>query len=242
MKVNKKNRLTVTGVLAGICVAALILGAAVSITVMFRPLYYHDMKAFDVAARAGMSEEDVRANYDALIDYNLWSPLPPEPELEFPTLAMSENGRTHFREVREIFGVFHLLYWGGLIGTLIAARAMHKRRLSPRFLQLGAILAVAVPAAVGALLAAVGWDQAFVVLHGLLFDNDYWIFDAQTDPVITILPDAFFLHCLEMILAIIVCLAALLFFEGGHLMRKAAAAVSNNSERRMQNDQELLRH
>ena len=27
------------------------------------------------------------------------------------------------------------------------------------------------------------------------FDNDYWLFNSKTDPVIKILPDEFFMHC-----------------------------------------------
>jgi integral membrane protein (TIGR01906 family) len=36
-----------------------------------------------------------------------------------------------------------------------------------------------------------------------MFRNDYWIFDEATDPVIMILPDAFFLHCAVMIILLI---------------------------------------
>ena len=61
---------------------------------------------------------------------------------------------------------------------------------------------MALPAVFG-LAIAVNWEGFFVAFHRLMFDNDYWIFDAATDPVITILPDAFFMHCALMILAII---------------------------------------
>mgnify|MGYP003420509014 CR=1 FL=1 len=62
---------------------------------------------------------------------------------------------------------------------------------------------VLIPAVLG-LLMALNWDKAFVVFHKIAFDNDYWIFDAATDPVITILPDTFFLHCAAMILGLVV--------------------------------------
>ena len=52
---------------------------------------------------------------------------------------------------------------------------------------------------------ALNWDQVFVTFHKLFFSNDYWIFDPRTDPVITILPDEFFLHCAVMILCMVVC-------------------------------------
>ena len=68
-----------------------------------------------------------------------------------------------------------------------------------RALKLTSILAVALPAVIG-LFVAVNWDWAFVTFHHIAFDNDYWIFDPATDPVINILPDTFFLHCALLIL------------------------------------------
>lgn len=58
---------------------------------------------------------------------------------------------------------------------------------------------------------ALNWDQFFVKFHELFFNNDYWIFDETTDPVITLLPDGYFMHCALMILAIIF-LSSLLSF------------------------------
>ena len=58
-----------------------------------------------------------------------------------------------------------------------------------------------VPLAAGLAIAA-NWDRAFVLFHQVVFRNDLWIFDPAEDPVITILPDTFFLHCAVMIVAL----------------------------------------
>jgi integral membrane protein (TIGR01906 family) len=179
-------------------------------TLNFRPLYYHDMDALDIPGRSGMTEEDVRLNYDALIDYN--TPFFTG-ELRFPTLPMSEPGRIHFEEVKRIFNIFYVLFAVSLVGSIVmAVRLFRKRRT--KFLKLGAIFAVAIPAALGLLLAVAGWNKAFVILHQLMFNNDYWIFDSAVDPVILILPDAFFMHCLYLILGLIVSFAAAAFAVG----------------------------
>ena len=52
-----------------------------------------------------------------------------------------------------------------------------------------------------------------MIFHKLFFDNDYWIFDYRTDPIILLLPDEFFMHCALMIfggvlLGAIVCLVS----------------------------------
>ena len=47
-----------------------IISAAVTITLNFRPLFYFDIDYLDIEAQSGFSKEDIRKNYDALIDYN----------------------------------------------------------------------------------------------------------------------------------------------------------------------------
>lgn len=42
-------------------------------------------------------------------------------------------------------------------------------------------------------LAALDFDRAFVVFHALFFPGkDNWLFDPETDQIITILPQVFF--------------------------------------------------
>ena len=91
-----------------------IIGIAVVGTLAFRPLYYHDIKALDMPGYSGYSEAEIRQNYDALIDYNM--PFK-DGVLTFPTLAMSESGRIHFAEVKQIFDLFKYF---ALFGSLIS--------------------------------------------------------------------------------------------------------------------------
>lgn len=175
----------------------------------FRPLYYFDIKALGVEETSGLPEEEIRANYDALIDYNSlsWHGC-----LQFPTLPMSEGGRIHFEDVRTIFVFVQYL----CIVSFLAAAVGGFFRLRKRdgaFLKLAGILTPAIPAILGVLIAC-SWDSFFVMFHKLLFRNDYWLFDPETDPVITILPDAFFLHCAAAILLLVLLLCGASFLAG----------------------------
>lgn len=172
-----------------------IISMSVVFTLAFRPLYYLDISALDISEQSGYSEEEIRENYDVLIDYNMSLG---KDKLEFPTLAMSEPGRIHFEEVRDIFNIFKYMAMAGAVLS-IGGIVFCIRRKEYRYLKLTSILAVALPAVLG-LLVALNWDWAFVTFHHIAFDNDYWIFDPLTDPVITILPDTFFMHCALMIL------------------------------------------
>lgn len=179
---------------------------SISLTLVFKPLYYFDIGYLNIAGESGYPAEEIRRNYDVLIDYNL---SPKETELSFPSFSMSQEGREHFREVRAIFqGILRLL---AATAALSAVGILWKRkRREYGYLLAAGLLSLSLPLAALAVMAA-GWDNAFVLFHRLLFRNDYWLFDPATDPVIDILPDTFFLHCAGMIvLLIIVCAAVFL--------------------------------
>ncbi len=197
-----------------------IIGVSVVGTLAFRPLYYADIERLRIAESSGYSEEEIRRNYDALIDYNMaWG----DGELSFPSLPMSENGKTHFEEVKDIFDVFkYFALCGGILGA--AGIVFMARKRECRYLKMTAIVSFALPAVL-AVFVAVCWDTVFVVFHKLFFRNDYWLFDSATDPVITILPDAFFMHCALLIFGGIVA-GALLCAVLYAVLRKKRAGKS----------------
>lgn len=183
-----------------------ILSFSVAFTLGFRPLYYMDIELLKIEERSGIPKEEIKQNYDVLIDYNS---MFTDEELEFPTLAMSETGKIHFEEVKVIFVMFQKM---ALVTAVLglALILLQRRGGRKRYLKYTGMLTVLIPAVLGAAMA-VNWDKAFVIFHKIAFDNDYWIFDAKTDPVITILPDTFFLHCAAMILGLVIAGSILCF-------------------------------
>ncbi len=202
VKQEGKGRHTIRRTAAAWLVALLLLiwliCLAIALTVWCRPLYYWDIEHLHIPEQAGLSLETVRENYDALIDYNLL--ISPD-TLTFPDFPMSTSGRTHFAEVKRIFVAAQ---WIALIGAGIFLLACLRVRSDIWYRALGYAgwLAGGAVLLVGGTVL-VSWDTAFTLMHKLLFRNDYWIFDAATDPVITILPDTFFLHCGVMILLLV---------------------------------------
>ena len=168
-------------ILISLCLALFIISASVTITLNFRPLYYHDISSLKIEETSGFSKKVIRENYDALIDYNQFFY---SGKLKL-TLPMSREGKIHFEEVKRIFvGIEYLC-----VITLILSCFLIKRKIRSRnidFLRSASIITVLLP-----------------VIHEIMFRNDYWIFDEATDPVIMILPDAFFLHCAVMIILLI---------------------------------------
>lgn len=147
------------------------------------------MKLLHISDISGYSNDVIRKNFDALIRYNnIWH----TGILNFPDFSMSESGRIHFEEVKKVFSVFE---YGALILIPLSAVeiiAAKKKRFGSLFAAAG-IISVGIPASLGLLIAA-NWEWVFITFHKLVFQNDYWLFDPYTDPVITILPDEFFMH------------------------------------------------
>lgn len=192
-----------------------IISAAVTITLNFRPLFYFDIDYLDIEAQSGFSKEDIRNNYDALIDYNS---MLNHDTLKFPTLPMSEGGRIHFEEVKQIFvAIEYIFIASGIIGLALLLLLICKFK-EFLFLKLAAILTIAIPAVL-AILISINWEAAFVTFHHIFFNNDYWLFYPDKDPVILMLPDEFFFHCAAMIL-ILVILGSFISFMIYRILRK----------------------
>ena len=193
----KVNSISVIGFITALLIAVLVISASVTLTLFDRGAYERLQSELGLAESAGISEEELLANYNALIDYNSVFFNGP---LSFPTLPMSEAGRIHFEEVKAIFSAFQLAM---ILSAALTAFfcVLLIRKSYYRFLAIGGVLSLVIPAVVVCIIAAVGWDRFFVLFHEAFFNNDFWVFDARTDPVILLLPDEFFLNCLLRIVA-----------------------------------------
>ena len=148
-------------IMTSLCLALFILSASVTITLNFRPLYYHDISALKIEETSGFSKKTIKKNYDAI----------------------------------EIICIITLI-----LSCCLVTGQLRKHDL--RFLKPASIITILLPSIVG-VLTAVNWEAAFIMFHKIMFRNDYWLFDEALDPVIKILPDAFFFHCAVMIILLI---------------------------------------
>lgn len=188
-----------TDLLIGINFTLLFIAIAVVFTINFRPLYYLDVNVLNIEEESGLGREEIMNNYNTLIDYS--SPFY-RGELNFPTLEASESGLFHFKEVKSIFTAFYLIGAVTLmIGIVIIRYKAKVKEIS--YILVSSITAIVLPILL-AVVMFIDFDTTFVVFHKLFFNNEDWIFDPVTDPVITILPDTFFLHCALLIISIVI--------------------------------------
>jgi integral membrane protein (TIGR01906 family) len=212
------RRFKITDLLIGVLFTLLFISIAVVITINFRPIYYFDIDYLNIAEDSGYTKEVIRENYDALIDYS--SPFF-KGDLNFPTLAASESGLFHFIEVKNIFTGFYILGAITLAFGIIIIMQKHKNK-DYSYLLVTAVTAIVLPLLL-ALSLSIDFDRAFVIFHKLFFNNDYWLFDPTTDPVITILPDTFFMHSAIMIIVLVVLMS--LLFLTVYLVKRQHAGI-----------------
>ena len=205
------KKFKVTDIFIGIVFTLLLVSIGVIAAVNFRFVYYLDIANLDIVKTSGIESEVIVNNYDALIDYN--SPFF-KGELQFPSLPASPEGLQHFKEVKNIFVS---LYYIGIV-TLILSLVIiiyKARRKDNSYLLVSSITVLVLPAIV-VIGCAINFDAAFVIFHKIFFRNNFWLFDANTDPIITILPDTFFLHSLLVIIAFVL-LGSLILFLSSHI-------------------------
>ena len=193
----------------------LIIGGVIRFTVGFKELYYFDIDYLQIPQISGFSKEDIKLNYDYLIDYNL---AKEEENFDMPTIKYSNKGKIHFEEVRyiiqnviKIFIVCFIVCFIGIITNI--------KNKNIEFLKITSKVLIIIPLILS-LPLIFNFDKSFTIFHEILFDNDYWIFDPNLDTVINILPKEFFLHAGIMILGLILIASILNYILYRYLKEK----------------------
>lgn len=193
-------------VIFSICFSIFIITTAINFTVSFKQLYYYDIDKLNIPKLSNLSKEEIKLNYDYLIEYNLSKNVD---EFEMPTIKSSNQGKIHFEEVRYIFQnvnkISRICLIISLIGIIIGIKNKDIKILNYTSKALIIIpLVLAIP-------MIINFEDTFVIFHKLMFSNDYWIFDPRLDPVINILPEEFFFHAGIMILGIVLAVSIILY-------------------------------
>ncbi|UWD48332.1 TIGR01906 family membrane protein [Clostridioides difficile] len=193
-------------IIFSVCISLVIIVSVINFTVGFKQLYYFDIDYLNISELSGLSKDNIKLNYDYLIDYNLSKDVS---EFKLPTLKSSPEGKIHFEEVRNIFQninkISQLLMIISLVGIILSIKNKNIKLLKTTSMTL-----IIMPVVL-ALPILLNFEKSFIIFHKLLFRNDYWIFNPDLDPVINMLPEEFFFHAGMMILALILAASILIF-------------------------------
>ncbi len=179
----------------------LILTLSIGLPIYIRPFYYAHIEAMQLPAASGFSAEQIREAYDEVLDYLTL----PGREFSAGEMAFSRSGADHFADCKLLFDLNAAVLIASGLCLLVLLVLRRRGILSPFRLgclpaaSTAAVSAVALPIVVGGL-AALDFDRAFVIFHGIFFPGkENWIFDPRVDEIIRVLPQDFFMHCAILI-------------------------------------------
>lgn len=197
--------------LLALLTALVVLTGSIAVPLLCRPFYYAQIGPLGLTS-TGLTQEEIQQAYDDVMDYCLGL----REDFAAGILPFSQSGASHFADVRVLF-VLDLWVLGLSLAALAAAFVYcRRRRVRPQLLLghgpgfwaavgLGAVFLV-----IGGL-AALDFQRAFVVFHSICFPGkSNWLFDWQTDPIILLLPEAFFRNCALLIFGLLILWCAVL--------------------------------
>ncbi|MBR5328972.1 MAG: TIGR01906 family membrane protein [Firmicutes bacterium] len=182
----------------------LVFTASVAVPLLCRPFYYAHVEVMELAEGRNWTEEQCREAYDEVMNYCLFGG-----EFSTGVFPWSRDGKDHFDDCVVLFRLNFLVL---LLSALVVLSSFFLRRkgyFPARPLGLGAPFwsgaSLLTIAGITAILTAMDFDRAFVVFHHLFFPGETnWFFDYKTDPIILILPEAFFRNCAILIGSVMV--------------------------------------
>lgn len=184
-----------------------ILSLSVAATINFSFLYSFDIGYLNISEYVGMPKEQILMNYRILLDY---LNTPWIANLDMPDFPSSTSGLFHFTEVKKLFMLDYLILITSGIGAFgfmqyLKREGQYWRLL--RYFQWGSLLPL------GVLLALlISFDTLFVLFHQVFFNNDSWLFNPATDPIILALPAQFFMHSFLLAFGLVEVLLVLGYF------------------------------
>lgn len=183
---------------------------------LVRGFYTVQIGPLGICEASGLTRWQAAEAYGDVMDYCMGR----RPDFSAGVLPFSAEGAGHFADVR---GLFLLVVWvfvaaaGLLLTGAVVCRLRRQRlpRLGGRTPGFWAACGLGGLFLLIALLAALDFDGAFTVFHSIFFPGkDNWLFDPVTDPVILILPEAFFRNCAIAIVTVLLTVCIMLAVTG----------------------------
>lgn len=162
---------------------------AIKFTIAFKTIYYISIKPLNILSLTSLNESEIKKSYNYIVTFLLGK----AEDFSIPSFSSSNLGKSHFYDVRALLYktdiLFYLLYAIILIIIIIFADYIHiifVKYLSVTLFSFTICLTIPF---------MIDFNSCFTLFHKLLFNNDNWLFSPDSDPIINILPQNFFLIC-----------------------------------------------
>ena len=191
----------VLGILCGFALMIILLITSIEAVTYWTPGYYEKEYAkYGVLNDVHMEMDDLLDVTDEMMAYLRGS----REDLHVPTIVDGQpreffNGReiAHMEDVRGLFlgGLALRRISLGLIVACVILLLLLKadiRRVLPKMICIGSALFFAVLAVLTGIIST-DFNQYFIMFHHIFFNNDLWMLNPDTDLLINIVPEPFFM-------------------------------------------------
>lgn len=163
------------------------LSFSITLAINFTPLFNWSLSNL---SSNEFSHDIIMKNYSILLKYlnNPWIQ-----SLNMPDFESSKQGLFHFSEVKKLFMLNYGIFIFSLVFSVFLVLYLKKRNQLTVLVKL-LRYTLYIPIVILVLLF-VNFDRIFVLFHEVFFNNEAWIFNPSTDPIINVLPQSFFLVC-----------------------------------------------
>ncbi len=178
------------------------------------------------------SYEAIKEAYDAVLNYLTL------PFTEFSTgqFTYSDTGARHFADVKSLFNLNAGVLFGSAAVLVLTGVLVKKKKIAlcrpfghSSCLFSAIILIVAVVILAG--LIVPDFDRAYTAFHEFFFEGRTWVFNKGTDPIITIMPEEFFMNCAILIgVALAFFCVALVVYDGVTYKKHKAVIAPDASQ------------
>ena len=184
--------------------ALALLTGSIAVPILVRPFYYAQIQPLGLESASGLSRDEIIEAYDEVLDYCIGL----SDEFSAGVLPFSEAGSAHFADCRALF-ILDLRLFAASLAVIVLLKLLKLPRSGKHGAAFRGAAGMSAALAFTGAAAAADFGRAFTVFHTLFFPGrDNWVFDPAADPVILIMPEAFFRSCAVLILAVMLISAA----------------------------------
>lgn len=206
--------------LMSLAVALALLSGSIAVPILVRPFYYAQIQPLGLEDASGLSREEIIGAYDEVLDYCIGL----KSGFSAGVLPFSESGSSHFADCRELF-ILDLRLFAASIVLIVLLKLLKLPRIGRHGAPFWGAVGTAAALGLAGAAAAADFDRAFTLFHTVFFPGrDNWVFSASADPVILIMPEAFFRNCALLILAVLLVSSAAIIISDKKKYKKKGYA------------------
>lgn len=198
--------------------AVIVLGClalAIFLTVNSIWLFDLNIHPLHLTTATGLTATQIHHDYVKIVAY---LQLPWISSLKMKYFFSSAKGLQHFHDVKNLILFNNIV---GIILVPLGSYLLHRlKKQSLTWLLMTPIKVVVTASLVIIAMMFVNFEQVFIAFHEVLFRNQDWIFDPNTDPVINMLPDTFFLECFLLFFVLFFGALAVIYWQGKRALGK----------------------